>query len=202
MAAFISIEGTDGSGKTTLMKALKSVLQDKPVLFTREPGGTDFGNATRDILLHGQKIDPISEVYLFAATRRQHVVEIIKPALHKNVSVISDRFLDSSIAYQGAGRGVGEKLVEDINRSAVEGLEPDLTIFLDIEPQKGLDRVRNIRTDEVNRLDNEALDFYERVKGGYDRIIEKTPNRFLVIDASQTEELIQRQALSAIMNLI
>ena len=202
MAAFISIEGTDGSGKTTLMKALKSVLQDKPVLFTREPGGTDFGNATRDILLHGQKIDPISEVYLFAATRRQHVVEIIKSALHKNVSVISDRFLDSSIAYQGAGRGVGEKLVEDINRSAVEGLEPDLTIFLDIEPQKGLDRVHNIRTDEVNRLDNEALDFYERVKGGYERIIEKTPNRFLVIDASQTEELIQRQALSAIMNLI
>jgi thymidylate kinase len=202
MSAFITVEGTDGSGKTTLINGLKKKLNGKNVLFTREPGGTDLGNAIRNVLLDDVDIDPLSEVYLFAAARRQHVRNVIIPALNSGVSVISDRFLDSSVAYQGAGRQVGEETVKNINAQAVQGVIPDITVFLDVSPKEGLRRIHTNRTDEINRLDNEELEFYERVKISYEKMIRDNPERYLVVDAelnpSEIVDIVVKQ-LSSIL---
>ncbi|MBJ7670815.1 dTMP kinase [Weissella confusa] len=204
MAVFISIEGTDGAGKTTLIEGLKRIFKDESVLFTREPGGTKLGEKIREMLLaqNDLRIDGVSEVYLFAAARRQHVNEVILPNLKENVTVVSDRFLDSSIAYQGAGRKLGEDLVKDINKGAVNGVEPDLTIFLDISPEVGIERIHQGRINEINQLDNESLDFYYRVKSSYAKIIEDNPDRFFIVDAEQSEEKVLKDVVSKFRELM
>lgn len=203
MGLFITIEGTDGSGKTTLIKGLRAALESNSVYFTREPGGTSIGTRIRNILLEdsSNSMSDLTEVYLFAAARSQHVSEIILPKLKKGMTVISDRFLDSSVAYQGGGRQIGEKIIENINKFAIQQLEPDLTIFLNINPEIGLSRINSLRSNEVNRLDQENLTFYNNVRDSYKKIISKNPQRFFIIDATLPQEEILRLVLKKINEL-
>lgn len=187
---FISFEGPDGAGKTSVLtavgKILAATLGDQLVL-TREPGGNKISEAIRNIILDRQntEMDARTEALLYAAARRQHLVETVIPALNKGQMVISDRYVDSSIAYQGAGREIGEQAVWNINQFAIDGLEPDLTIYLDIESEKGIARIQNFRQNEINRLDVEALDFHRRVRQSYLRLHQENPERIKLIDASQ-----------------
>ncbi|NBA11169.1 dTMP kinase [Weissella confusa] len=198
---FITIEGTDGSGKTTLVNRLKNHFQNyEDVIFTREPGGTPFGERIRELVLsmNDSHMSAVSEAYLFAAARAQHVSQVIEPALRDGKIVISDRFLDSAIAYQGGGREIGVDEVININKVAVDGVAPDITIFLDLSPAEGIRRITHNRVDEINRLDSENLDFYDRTKRAYDSLVSENRNRFKVIDATKSSEEIFNSALSII----
>lgn len=192
MGKFITFEGPDGAGKTTVLNNIINRLKHSEFnltdfVITREPGGTEAGNQIRKIVLDEPNIniDIGTEVLLFAAARRQHVVEKIKPALNAGKIVLSDRFLDSSVAYQGGGRHFGLNQVLDINRYATENLQPDVTFYLKLDPETGLDRINQLRSDEVNRLDEEKISFYQDTVAAYEQIINKNPERFSIIDASR-----------------
>ncbi|NLB10911.1 dTMP kinase, partial [bacterium] len=164
---FITLEGPEGSGKTTIAKRIIEVLekQDYPVIYTREPGGSVIAEQIRKIILRKKNVamDPLTEALLFAASRRQHLVEKILPALKRGKIVICDRFIDSSLAYQGYARAIGIDKVMDINLFATEGKLPDLTIYFDISSQDGLARIDGDSKREINRLDLERLDFHNKV---------------------------------------
>lgn len=187
---FISIEGSDGSGKSTQIEFIKEYFKERsiPTMFTREPGGTKISEKIRHIILDVENIemDPMTEAFLYASARAQHVREKIMPALEQGTTVICDRFVDSSIAYQQYGRELGED-VTTINKIAVAGLMPDFTIFLDLHPDEGRNRVKN-REESMDRLEIEKHDFHLKVYNAYKEIIAKDPKRFLVIDASGTPE--------------
>lgn len=164
---FITFEGTDGSGKTSVIKAIVKELEKNgktEYVLTREPGGNRISEAIRNVILDERfvEMDERTEALLYAAARRQHIVETINPALSAGKLVLCDRFVDSSIVYQGAGRSIGTDRIAEMNRFATGGLTPDLTIFLDIEPELGLERIRRNRQDEVNRLDHEKMSFIGR----------------------------------------
>ncbi len=166
---FITIEGPDGAGKSTQIPFIKRFLEEKgyKVLLTREPGGTVIGEKIRQLLLdkdHKEMTDT-TEALLYAASRAQHVEEFIKPAINEGKVVLCDRFVDSSMVYQGKGRGLGLKSIKDINDFATSGLNPDLTIFLDIDPEIGLNRVKS--TKNVDILEQEKLDFHKKFYEGY-----------------------------------
>lgn len=187
---FITFEGPDGAGKTSVIRALKSYLKEKlgdKVVFTREPGGNSISESIRDIIMDSKNtnMDSRTEALLFAAARRQHIVTKIQPALQSGKIIICDRYVDSSIAYQGAGRGIGEQNVLEMNQFAIDGLRPDLTIYLDIESEKGIERIKKNRQDEINRLDEEQLNFHKRVRRAYLSLQKKEPNRIKLVDASQ-----------------
>lgn len=189
---FISLEGPDGAGKTSVLNALleriEPLLGDR-LLVTREPGGhnNQVAEAIREVVLSPElpTMDPMTEALLIAAARREHVVKTIRPALAAGKVVLSDRYVDSSIAYQGGGRELGSETISAINAYAIDGLMPKATIYLDLDPAVGLARIQNTRQDEVNRLDVEALSFHERVTGAYRALVADNPERFHVIDASQ-----------------
>lgn len=186
---FITLEGPDGMGKTTVLKALlpKLVARTKrTVIETREPGGSQIAEQIRQVLLdvHNTKMDDRTEALLFAAARRQHLVEVVLPALQENKIVISDRFVDSSVAYQGAGRSVGEKEVYDLNLFATDGLMPDLTLLLDGPVEVGLKRIQAFRQNQSDRLDQETLAFHQRVRSGYLHLEKEFPERISKIDAT------------------
>lgn len=201
---FITIEGPDGAGKSTQVPFLKRTLEEKGynVVLTREPGGTVIGEKIRELLLDktNKEMSDTTEALLYAASRAQHVAELILPALKEGKVVLCDRFVDSSIAYQGEGRGLGMGPIENINDFATMGLKPDLTIFLDIDPEKGLKRVK--ATKEVDRLEQEKLDFHRKVYKGYKELAKKDPKRIKVIDASQTMEEVSRDIEREIKILI
>lgn len=179
----IVFEGTDGSGKTTQADLLAQFLdaQGFRVLTTREPGGTDFGESLRDILLNfSGQIDPLAEMLVFAAARAQHVREKILPALQEGMVVISDRFSDSMYAYQGYGKGVSEGFLDQIDRNTCQGLIPDLTILLDIDPSGAMSRIN--RT--VDRIEKEGQDYLQVVREGYLNRVKNDPGRYLVVNAS------------------
>lgn len=188
---FISFEGPDGAGKTSVIKAIVDRLADvnlaNQVVLTREPGGTPIGEAIRDLLLSSKSVDMDgwTEAYLFAASRRQHVVEKIKPALKSNQIVICDRFVDSSVAYQGQGRQLGFDQIWELNQAAVGDCLPDLTFVLDLPIEEGLQRIAQHRTDQINRLDEETLTFHQRVRQGFLKQAQRDPQRIVVVDASQ-----------------
>ncbi len=188
---FISFEGPDGAGKTSVIKAivdrLADVKLDNQVVLTREPGGTPIGEAIRDLLLSSKSVDMDgwTEAYLFAASRRQHVVEKIKPALKSNQIIICDRFVDSSVAYQGQGRQLGFDQIWELNQAAVGDCLPDLTFVLDLPIEEGLQRIAQHRTDQINRLDEETLTFHQRVRQGFLKQAQRDPQRIVVVDASQ-----------------
>ncbi|KRM03697.1 dTMP kinase [Limosilactobacillus gastricus] len=188
---FISFEGPDGAGKTSVIKAIVDRLADvklaNQVVLTREPGGTPIGEAIRDLLLSSKSVDMDgwTEAYLFAASRRQHVVEKIKPALKSNQIVICDRFVDSSVAYQGQGRQLGFDQIWELNQAAVGDCLPDLTFVLDLPIEEGLQRIAQHRTDQINRLDEETLTFYQRVRQGFLKQAQRDPQRIVVVNASQ-----------------
>ena len=175
---FITFEGGEGTGKTTQINILKKYLEDQglEVIITREPGGVISAENIRAVIFDNE-IDPITETMLYAAARREHYIKKIKPALDAGKIVICDRFIDSSIVYQGIVRGVGVDLVENINKYAINNVEPDLTIFFDLDPETGLKRV-SLRNEQMNRFDNESLDFHLKVRKGYN-LLSKTRNRFV-----------------------
>lgn len=199
---FISFEGPDGAGKTSvvqqILEDLRAELGDQ-VMYIREPGGTHISEEIRQVLFDGQNtnMDGRTEALLFAAARRQLMVEKIIPGLQAGKIILSDRFVDSSIAYQGAGRKLGEDEIWRINQYAIDGVMPQLTIYLDIESKLGLTRIAKHRANQVNRLDKEALAFHQTVRKSYLRLLAKNPERIKKIDASQSlPEVIQATKLA------
>lgn len=191
---WVTFEGGEGSGKTTVIKALEDSLlkEGRDVLVTREPGGVPIGEKIRSLILDfdSKGMDPRTEALLFAASRRQHLVEKIKPALEEGRIILMDRFVDSSLAYQGYARDIGVDEVLSINEFATEGLEPDLTIFIDVVPELGLSRVEN-NNREYNRLDAESMNFHHEVRKGYLELV-KNKKRMTLIDGDcSIEQLIK-----------
>lgn len=202
---FITFEGPDGSGKTTVSTAVTERLQKEGyrVRYTREPGGSEIAEKIRNIILDpaNTAMDARTEALLYAAARRQHLTEIVLPALAEGITVISDRFIDSSLAYQGCGREIGMQEVYDINLFAVEGHMPDKTIFLNIDAATGLERIAKGRT-YLDRLDQESADFHQRVFEGYRKVIEIYRDRMIVIDASSPVKEVTEAAYKAVRDLL
>jgi len=190
---FISLEGIDGVGKSTQIRLLAEYFEERGnrVVCTLEPGGTELGNEIRNLLLHRKgAVAPRSEALLYAADRAHHVATKIRPELEAGAVVITDRYLDSSVAYQGAGRALSAKEVRDISLWAVDGLLPDVTFLLDLEPH--LAAARRAKTGEAaDRLESEKLDFFENVRSEYLRLADAEPERFIIIDAAKSPEAIQ-----------
>jgi dTMP kinase len=184
---FITLEGGDGSGKSTQAELLGEWLarEGRAVVRTREPGGTDVGVEVREIVLHHRgDIAPRAEALLYAADRAHHIATIVRPALERGDVVIQDRYIDSSVAYQGAGRVLDPEAVRGISEWATEGLRPDLTILLDIDADAARGRLDAART-RYDRLEAEASAFHDRVRAAYLAIAEAEPERFLVVDATR-----------------
>ena len=184
----VSLEGPEGAGKTSVLEALIPILKDRgiEILSTREPGGVLIGEKIREVILdpsHTQ-MDPKTELLLYIASRRQHLVEKVLPALAAGKLVIMDRFIDSSVAYQGFGRGLDKEAIDWLNEFATDGLKPDLTLYFDIEVEEGLARIAANSDREVNRLDMEGLDLHQKVREGYLSLLEKEADRIVKIDAS------------------
>ncbi len=187
---FISFEGMEGSGKSTQVGLLASRMKESglDIVVTREPGGTRIGELIRSIT-HGQEnvdLTAVSEAYLMSGARAQLVREIIRPALIDGKIVIADRYLDSSLAYQGFGRELDEVTIEQLNNLAIDTVMPNLTVFLDVSPAVGFAR-RN-GTEKIDRLDLQQKDFYERVYNGYRKLAEKYKDRYFVVDANKSIE--------------
>lgn len=202
MVAFITFEGPEGSGKTTVLNQINKLLSENyNVISTREPGGVSTGEEIRNILLDGENIDIRTEALLFAASRREHLVEKVIPALKNNKVVLCDRYIDSSLAYQGHARGIGIEEVKKINEFAINGLYPDLTIYLDIDAEVGRERIlKNQRSQ--NRLDKETLTFHQKVIEGYKTLIKTNPERFKVIDATQNIESVVSDTYEIILSYL
>ena len=184
----VSLEGPEGAGKTSVLEALIPVLEDRgvEVLTTREPGGVLIGEKIREVILDPShtEMDPKTELLLYIASRRQHLVEKVLPALAAGKLVIMDRFIDSSVAYQGFGRGLDIDAIDWLNEFATDGLKPDLTLYFDIEVEEGLARIAANSDREINRLDMEGLDLHRKVRQGYLSLLEKEVDRIVKIDAS------------------
>ncbi|MEK3856813.1 dTMP kinase [Cytobacillus sp. FSL H8-0458] len=203
---FITVEGPEGAGKTTIIDMLASNLAEEgyQVLQTREPGGIEIAEQIRSVILDKKntKMDPRTEALLYAAARRQHLAEKVKPALDEGYIILCDRFIDSSLAYQGYARGLGIEEVYSINSFAIEGMMPELTLYFDIEPEAGLERINQHKGREVNRLDLEKLDFHHKVREGYLKLMELYPERIFKIDASKPLEEVYQQAESKLKERI
>ncbi len=206
MGLFISIEGPDGSGKTTIAKMVVDKLNSEgyKTLYTREPGGVKIAENIRDIILDvkNTNLDARCEALLYAASRRQHLVEKVIPALNDGYIVISDRFVDSSLAYQGYARGIGIDEVYSINMFAIDKSWPDLTILLDISPSVGLKRIMENRQNEINRLDLEDINFHNKVHQGYEIIKEKYKDRITLVDANKSVDEVFNQVYKLVKNKI
>ena len=201
---FITFEGPDGSGKTTCANRVCEKLQQQgyEVLHTREPGGIEISEKIRSLILDPQNtmMDAKTEALLYAASRRQHLVEKVFPALAGGKIVICERFLDSSLAYQGYGRQLGFDDVLAINLFAIDNTYPDLTIYLDIDEQAGLDRLKD--RSFKDRLDQESLAFHQRVAQGYQEVLKRFASRIRVVDASKDRETVADESLSIILDLL
>ena len=186
---FIAFEGGEGSGKSTQTRALKSWFEEqgRSVVLTREPGGTELGRQLRHILLdlNSAEIALKTEALLFAADRAEHMAKVIHPALSRGEIVISDRYVDSFVAYEMGGRQLPGDDILPISQWATDSLTPDLTILLDIAPQTGLSR-----RGELDRMESQPIDFHERVRATFLELAAKAPERYLVVDAEQTSEVI------------
>lgn len=201
---FITFEGSEGSGKTSQIPALVEYLRQRGlnVLTTREPGGTAIGDQIRDILndLDNTEMQPRTEVLLFQASRSQLVDQVIRPTLARGEIVLSDRYADSTLAYQGYGHQLDLDLVRSIVQFATGGLKPDLTLFLDVDVEQGLRR--RAAGGDWNRLDDYELEFYQRVRQGYLEMVRAEPERWIVIDASGPFDEVQESIRSVILKKI
>jgi dTMP kinase len=201
---FITLEGGDGSGKSTQAALLEKWLDGKhrTVVRTREPGGTDFGAEVREIVLHSRgDISPRAEALLYAADRAHHISTKVRPALERGDVVIQDRYLDSSVAYQGAGRVLDSGEIRRLSLWAAEGLLPDLTILLDLDENEARSRLDGSRT-RFDRLENEKSEFHRRVRAAFLALAEAEPTRFLVLDASQPAESLAVRIRDAVEPLL
>ena len=200
---FITLEGPEGSGKTTAVTAACKRLEEMgyQIVRTREPGGTPIAEQIRNVILDkaNTAMDPRTEALLYAASRRQHLVEKVWPALKEGKIVICDRYLDSSLAYQGGARGLGIDNILSINLFATENTFPDLTLLFDIDPKIGLERIAKNKDREVNRLDLEKLDFHNKVRNSFLELARRYPERFVIIDASKSVKEVQEATLNAIL---
>lgn len=201
---FITIEGGDGSGKTTQIELLKNYLvqKEKQIIVTREPGGTVISEEIRKIILNKDylNMDKATEVLLYAAARAQHVNELIIPKLKEGYIVICDRFVDSSIVYQGYGRDISIDIIKEINDFATNKLEPDLTIILDLHPNEGLKRKKSQK--ELDRLEMEKIDFHIKVSEGYRTLATANTKRILLLNANDSIENINNEIISKINTLL
>jgi dTMP kinase len=201
---FITLEGGDGSGKSTQAALLEQWLhtENRTVVRTREPGGTDFGTEVREIVLHSRgHISPRAEALLYAADRAHHISTKVRPALERGDVVIQDRYLDSSVAYQGAGRVLDAGEIRNLSLWAAEGLLPDLTILLDLDENEARTRLDGSRT-RFDRLENEKSEFHARVRSAFLDLATAEPGRFLVLDASQSAESLAAHIRSAVQPLL
>lgn len=201
---FITLEGPDGSGKSTILKLVGNYLRDKGIDFitTREPGGTEIGEKIRQIILDNNNINMggETEALLYAAARAQHVHEKIIPALEEGKVVICDRFILSSLAYQGVGRNLGIERVKDINDFAIRGIYPDLILFFHVNPEVTLKR--KIGKKSADRLEREGSDFHNKVYQGYMKLLKMYPKNIKIIDASKPIEEVFKQSIEEIENLL
>jgi len=201
---FITVEGTDGAGKSTQMDMLIKYLEEKgiEVVVTREPGGTNISEKLREIILDAEnkEMTDTTEAMLYAASRAQHVEEKIIPALEEGKFVICDRFVDSSVVYQGYARGLDMEMIESINKYAVCGLVPDITLFFDITPEAGIARKKNMH--KLDRIEQEKMDFHYRVYNGYKALCEKYPERIKRINAENDIETVHKDVLEAINEIL
>jgi dTMP kinase len=189
MSYFITLEGVEGSGKSTIINFIKDSLETsgKKVVVTREPGGIDIAEQIRSVILdkRNTKMEGRTEALLYAAARRQHLVEKVIPSLSEGNIVLCDRFIDSSLAYQGYARGLGINEVYTVNKFAIDDLMPDLTLYLDLDPQVGLNRIAKNKGREINRLDLEEINFHVNVREGYEEVLKMFPERMVRINANQ-----------------
>lgn len=201
---FITLEGPEGSGKTTAVNAAveKLIEMGYEIVRTREPGGTPIAEQIRNVILDkgNTTMDPRTEALLYAASRRQHLVEKVWPAIKEGKIVICDRFLDSSLAYQGGARGLGVEEVLNVNLFATENTWPDLTLLFDMDPEIGLERIAKNADREVNRLDLEKLDFHNKVRNTFLELSKRYPERYVIIDASQPREVVAKATLDVILS--
>lgn len=199
---FITIEGPEGAGKTTVMQDVFEQLQTEgyDLISTREPGGIRISERIREIILNNEftEMDGRTEALLYAAARRQHLVEKIEPAMAQGKIVLCDRFVDASLAYQGYARGLGIDEVLSINEFAIGKLMPNLTLYFDVDPEIGLKRIAQNDNRELNRLDVESLSFHQAVRTGYQEVVKRYPNRIHVIDASQSQEEVTKYVLNVL----
>jgi dTMP kinase len=204
---FITLEGIEGSGKTTQMRFIADFLRQRgqDCLLTREPGGTAIGARIRAILLDPESrgLDPLTELLLYTADRVQHVTELVGPALASGRTVLCDRYFDATLVYQGYARGLGLELIRELHRLMLAGLRPDLTLLLDLSPEEGLARawgeIKNgSRTGRECRFEKEAIAFHEKVRAGYLMLARNEPDRFRVIDASRPVEDVRRDILKVL----
>lgn len=196
---FIVFEGGDGAGKSTQVALLRDALcrEGRQVTVTRQPGGTPLGQQIRDLVLHGEHVTPRAEALLFAADKAHHVETLIRPALQRGDVVISDRYTDSSVAYQGAGRALGAQEVHDLNMWAVEDLVPDLTVVVDISATEG----RRRRGDVHDRLESEEDTFHEAIRQHFLAMARGNPQRYLVVDGTQPPEQIHAEVMGRLEQL-
>lgn len=197
---FISFEGPEGSGKTTQISRITSRLRESgiEVVATREPGGTPLGEALREILLSGDLVpSPATEAYLMTAARSEHVRSVIRPALRRGAIVLCDRYVDSTLAYQGAGRGLDVDELRTMQQLAIEGLMPDRTVLLDIDVREGL--LRRASAGTANRIDDEAVSFHERVASWFRAEATNNPMSWIMVDGGQPEDTVERLILEALV---
>lgn len=203
---FITIEGVEGAGKTTVLEILLERLTELEydVLLTREPGGIRISERIRDIILDQAHVEmeKRTEALLYAAARRQHLIQKVIPALNEGKIVLCDRFIDSSLAYQGHARGIGIDNVQQVNDFAIEGFMPSLTLYFDIEPEKGLRRIQLNESREQNRLDLETLEFHRKVYEGYQTLLQKFPSRIKRVNADQEVAAVTEDAFNFIISHI
>jgi len=191
---FIAFEGGDGAGKSTQVELLRAAFEaaGRTVTVTRQPGGTELGQQIRDLVLHGDHVAPRAEALLFAADKAHHVEQLIRPALRRGDVVVTDRYTDSSVAYQGAGRDLGAQEIHDLNMWAVDGLVPALTVIVDISAQEG----RRRRGAVHDRLESEEDAFHESIRAHYLAMAQGNPKRYLVLDGTRPAEDLHDEVVS------
>jgi dTMP kinase len=198
---FITFEGCEGAGKSTLIERVFAALTKRgvPLALTREPGGTVIGEKIRELLLkEASAVMPVCELFLFLAARAQHLDEVIAKNIALGTTVLCDRFSDSTIAYQGGGRNLGVDFVTKCNELCTKGRQPDLTLYVDIDPKLGLSRVQNRATTGFDRIENEKLHFHERVRDTFLLLAKRNPSRFVVLDGTLSKDELEELALKEI----
>ncbi|WP_096156108.1 dTMP kinase [Bacillus sp. FJAT-45066] len=203
---FITFEGPEGAGKTTVIQQLAKELKDEgiDVVLTREPGGIQIAEQIRSVILdcNNTMMDARTEALLYAAARRQHLVERVIPALESGSIVLCDRFIDSSLAYQGYARQIGVEEILSINEFATEKRMPDLTVYFDIAPEEGLKRITANNKREINRLDQEAIDFHHRVREGYLKVFDRFQDRFVKVNAERELKVVYNDVKQQVLSFI